>query len=102
MTMNLLITLPYIVNALPASPTENSALHENTEVMSGLVLLGIVVFWLVVATVFLTVMFRVLRRASPSGKKMTSPKNEQDQPPLDPWVEAAHRVDNHADREPLD
>ena len=102
MTMNLLITLPYIVNPLPASPTENSALRENHEVMSGLVLLGIVVFWLIVATVFLTVMFRVLRRASPSGKKMTSPKKEQDQPLLDPWVEAAHRVDNQADQEPLD
>ena len=102
MTTNLLITLPYIVNSLPASPTENSAVRENTEVMSGLVLLGIVVFWLIVAIVFLTVMFRVLRRASPSGEKTTSLKNEQDQPNLDPWVEAANRVDDQTDQEPLD
>lgn len=100
--MNIIITLPYLMTFLPDSPTEASGLSENPQVMSGLVLLGIVIFWLIVAAVFLTVMFRVLRRASPSGQRATSPENEQDQPPLDPWVEAAHRVDNKANQEPLD
>ena len=86
---------------LPDPPTETSSLSESPQVLSGLVLLGIVIFWIIVAAVFLTVMFRVLRRASPSGQKATSPENEQDQPPLDPWVEAAHRVDDKADQEPL-